>query len=54
MVKKLCILGILLCYVLTGCGNVMKTGTSKAAKTTDDTIKVLAEEIEKIEEDRGR
>lgn len=50
--KKLCILSIMFCLLLAGCGNVVKTGISKTTNTTDNTKKVLAEEIEQLEEDK--
>lgn len=52
MTKKLCILAILFCFLLTGCGNAMKANTAEDAKVTDKTKKVLVKEIEEIKEDK--
>lgn len=51
--KKLCILGVLFCILLVGCGNAMDTNTARDTKTTNNTRKVLAEGIEQIEEDKA-
>lgn len=52
MIKRLCIVGVMLCILLSGCGNAAKTGTSKETKVGGNTEKVLAQGVEKLEEDK--